>query len=67
MNDVLAEITTAKAAHVADSKARHPLAEIEKLAASAAPPRGFADALRRMAASGLPSHWTSPSRARLAA
>jgi indole-3-glycerol phosphate synthase len=52
VNDVLAEITAAKAVHVADCKTRHSLAEIERLAAAAAPPRGFADALRRTAASG---------------
>jgi indole-3-glycerol phosphate synthase len=52
VNDVLAEITAAKATHVAACKAKHPLAEVEKLAASAEPPRGFAEALRRTAASG---------------
>jgi indole-3-glycerol phosphate synthase len=52
VNDVLAEITAAKAVHVAACKAKHPLAELETLAGSAAQPRGFAEALRRMAASG---------------
>jgi indole-3-glycerol phosphate synthase len=52
MNDVLAEITAAKAVHVAACKARTSFAEIERIAASAEPPRGFADALRGTTASG---------------
>ncbi len=52
MKDVLAEIVAAKAAYVAGCKARHPLADIEKLAATAEPPRSFANALRQTAANG---------------
>ena len=52
MSNVLTEILAAKAEHVAACKRRIPLDKIEHLAAEAAPPRGFADALRAVTAEG---------------
>ena len=52
MSDVLTEILAMKADHVAACKRRVPQDKIEHLAAAAAPPRGFARALRAMAAGG---------------
>jgi indole-3-glycerol phosphate synthase len=49
MSDVLAEIVAVKAKHVAVSKARRSQAEVETLAALAGAPRGFANALKRVA------------------
>ena len=50
MTNVLTEICTAKAAHVAAQRERLPLADVERLAAVAPPARGFATALRTAAA-----------------
>ena len=47
MTDVLAKICADKRAHVARRKADRPLARIERMAAAAGPPRGFARALRQ--------------------
>jgi indole-3-glycerol phosphate synthase len=52
MSDTLTRITADTARHVAASKARRPLAEIEKAAATADAPRGFAGALKRAIAAG---------------
>jgi indole-3-glycerol phosphate synthase len=52
MSNVLTEILTAKAEHVAGCKRRVPLDKIEHLAAEAATPRGFAQALRDTTADG---------------
>ena len=46
MSNVLTEILAAKAEHVSAQKRRRSQAEVERLAASATPPRGFAQALR---------------------
>jgi indole-3-glycerol phosphate synthase len=51
MSNVLTEICTVKADHVAAQKQLHSQAELEKLAAAATPPRGFANALRAAGAS----------------
>jgi indole-3-glycerol phosphate synthase len=48
----LTPILAAKAAHVAACKERRSLAEIERSASAAAPPRGFARALTNAAAAG---------------
>ena len=45
MSDVLAKICADKREHIARRKAARPLAEIERAAAHAGPPRRFADAL----------------------
>ena len=45
MSDVLAKICADKRKHIARRKAARPLAEIERAAAHAGPPRRFADAL----------------------
>jgi indole-3-glycerol phosphate synthase len=45
--DVLAHIEAYKRREIAEAKLRVPLAELEKRAARADPPRGFADALQR--------------------
>ena len=50
MTNVLTEICTAKAAHVAALRERLPLADVERLAAVAPPARGFATTLRTAAA-----------------
>ncbi len=47
MSDVLERICKGKREHVARRKVLLPLAEIEQLAKSAAPPRGFANALKK--------------------
>ena len=52
MSDVLREICDAKRAEVAAAKAARPLAEVERAARDATPPRGFAAALQRAAAAG---------------
>jgi indole-3-glycerol phosphate synthase len=46
MSDALAPILAAKRAHVAQIKALRPPTDLERLAAAANPPRGFAEALR---------------------
>ncbi|HTJ63067.1 MAG TPA: indole-3-glycerol phosphate synthase TrpC [Alphaproteobacteria bacterium] len=51
MNDVLAEIVAVKAKHVAAQRAHRSQGAVESLADAAGPPRGFADALKRTAAS----------------
>ncbi|HTZ80966.1 MAG TPA: indole-3-glycerol phosphate synthase TrpC [Stellaceae bacterium] len=52
MSDVLREICDAKRAEVTKAKAARPLAEVERAARHAAPPRGFAAALQRTVAAG---------------
>ena len=52
MNDVLAHILAYKAEEVAARKTARPLAGLEADALAADPPRGFAEALRRMARAG---------------
>jgi len=52
MSNVLTEILAVKAEHVALAKRRVPLDKIEHLAAEAATPRGFAQALRDTTADG---------------
>ncbi|MDX2232966.1 MAG: indole-3-glycerol phosphate synthase TrpC [Hyphomonadaceae bacterium] len=52
MNDVLAHILAYKAEEVAARKTARPLAGLEVDALAADPPRGFAEALRRMARAG---------------
>ena len=52
MSDVLARICADTLAEVAARKARRPLAEVERVAAAAAPPRGFLKALERASAGG---------------
>jgi indole-3-glycerol phosphate synthase len=52
MSNVLTEIVAVKADHVAACKRRVPQDKIEHLATAALPPRGFAQALRNMAADG---------------
>jgi indole-3-glycerol phosphate synthase len=51
MSNVLTEICAVKAEHVAAQKQLHSQTEIERLAAAATPPRGFANALRAAGAS----------------
>jgi indole-3-glycerol phosphate synthase len=48
----LARICDGKRVEIARAKARHPLAEIERAAKTASPPRGFAAALTRSNANG---------------
>ncbi len=45
MSDVLARICADKRKHIARRKEERPLADVERVAGVAAPPRGFADAL----------------------
>jgi indole-3-glycerol phosphate synthase len=52
MTDTLARITAETANHVAACKARRPLAELERAAKAADPPRGFARALKGAIAAG---------------
>ena len=52
MSDVLREICDAKRAEVAKAKAARPLADVERAARDASPPRGFAIALQRPVAAG---------------
>ncbi len=52
MSDTLAKITADTAKHVAASKARRPMAEVERAAKAAGRPRGFAAALKAATASG---------------
>lgn len=52
MSDVLARICADKLAHVAVARERLPLRELEALAASAPPPRGFKATLERTIAEG---------------
>lgn len=54
-DDVLARICADKRAHVAARRAAVPLADLERLAAAAAPTRGFARALRDRCRTGRPS------------
>lgn len=53
MRDVLAEICERKRDHVAERRAAAPLRELERRAADAGPPRGFARALDAKAAEGF--------------
>ncbi len=52
MTDVLARICDGKRVEIARAKTQRPLAEIERTAKAASPPRGFAAALLRAAAGG---------------
>jgi indole-3-glycerol phosphate synthase len=52
MSDVLARICADKRRHVEAMREAHPLAEIERRAAAASPPRGFKAALERRIAEG---------------
>ena len=52
MSDVLARICAEKRRHVAAMREQHPLAEIERRAAAAGPPRGFKAALERRIGEG---------------
>ncbi|MBL8836143.1 MAG: indole-3-glycerol phosphate synthase TrpC [Alphaproteobacteria bacterium] len=54
-DDVLARICADKRLHVAARKALAPLGELERRAAAAQPPRGFAEALRQMRRPGRPA------------
>lgn len=55
MSDILDRILATKRREVAAANAAVPRAEIERLAAAASPPRGFAAALRRRVAAGKPA------------
>jgi len=55
MSDVLARINDDKRAHVARRKDAVPLSALERRAAEAPPPRGFAAALARAAGTGKPA------------
>jgi indole-3-glycerol phosphate synthase len=55
MRDVLARIETYKRREIADAKQCVPQAEIERRAAAAAPPRGFAKAIDRHLGEGRPA------------
>ena len=55
MSDVLARIEAYKREEIAAAKAAVPLAEIERRAAAAPPPRGFASAIRRRIETGRPA------------
>src|SRR4030095_8403020 len=55
MSDVLARIETYKRQEIAAAKAALPLSEIERRAAAAPPPRGFAEAIRRHLAQDRPA------------
>jgi indole-3-glycerol phosphate synthase len=52
MSDILQRICATKRADVARAKAARPLAEVERAARAAPPPRGFLDALERAVAAG---------------
>ena len=52
MTDVLARICDGKRVEIARAKLQHPLAEIERAAKAASPPRGFAVALTRANTNG---------------
>src|SRR5512136_828395 len=52
MSDILAKIEVYKREEIAAAKRAHPLAELEKRAKAAAPPRGFVAAIERRIASG---------------
>ena len=52
MSDALLPILAAKRTLVAERKRQHPLPELERIAAAALPPRGFAQALRRVGSVG---------------
>ncbi|HVV94009.1 MAG TPA: indole-3-glycerol phosphate synthase TrpC [Hyphomicrobiales bacterium] len=52
MADILGEIEAYKRREIAAAKAAHPLAEVERAARAAPPPRGFAAALARRIAQG---------------
>jgi indole-3-glycerol phosphate synthase len=55
MSDVLARIEAYKRLEIAAAKTAAPLREIERRAAAAAPPRGFARAIERHLAEGRPA------------
>ena len=55
MNDVLARIEAYKRQEIAAAKAAVPQAEIERRAATASPPRGFAAAIEEHLAEGRPA------------
>jgi indole-3-glycerol phosphate synthase len=55
MSDILSRIEAYKREEIAAAKARTPLAELERLALAAPPPRGFAAAIERHLAEGRPS------------
>src|SRR5258708_480388 len=55
MNDILARIEAYKRREIAAAKELLPQAEIERRAAAATAPRGFAAALRRRIAAGSPA------------
>ena len=52
MSDILSKIESYKREEIASARRALPLAEVEALAKSAPPPRGFLDALRRRIAAG---------------
>lgn len=52
MTDILAKIEDYKRKEIAESKRAHPLAELEKAAKSAKPPRGFVRAIEKRVAGG---------------
>ena len=52
MSDILARIADYKRAEVAERKARTPFAVLDSAAKAAAPPRGFADALKARSSGG---------------
>jgi indole-3-glycerol phosphate synthase len=65
--NVLTRILEAKRVEVAEAKAHIPLAEIQRRAREASPPRGFESAIRKKIASGVPAviaeiKRSSPSR-----
>jgi indole-3-glycerol phosphate synthase len=55
MSDILARIETYKREEIALAKAQVPPAEIERAAAAASPPRGFATAIERRLTEGRPA------------
>ena len=55
MHDVLQRILARKREEVAQARAQQPLAELQDLAAAAAPPRGFARAIADAIAAGRPA------------
>jgi len=55
MSDVMRRILAAKRREVDQARAALPLAEVERRAAAAGPPRGFEAALRRRVAEGKPA------------
>jgi indole-3-glycerol phosphate synthase len=54
VSDVLTKILAAKRHEVEESRGRVPLAQMQRRAAGASPPRGFEQSLRRKIAAGLP-------------